>query len=362
MTIKRLCLVIPSLQAGGMERVMSELAGYFCMRNNLKVSLVLYGREPDLFYKVPDNILVYRPALAFNNKYRRISAFYRLIFLRHSISQINPDAVLSFGEYWNSFVLLALYGLHCPVYISDRCSPEKEFSVLHRILRRILYPRAKGIIAQTEKARTLFLKQFGNNNNIRVIGNPIRILDDQSFLKAKENIVLTVGRIIKSKHHDKLIEVFSEIQAPGWKLVIVGDDALNQSNKAKLKELINRLGMEGKIILAGTQSNVDEYYLKSKIFAFTSSSEGFPNVIGEAMSAALPVISFACVAGPDEIIQDEKSGLLVPVFNFNLFRTKLKLLIENEILRINLGQQAREQIQNYSLDKIGKEYYDFIFS
>ena len=118
----------------------------------------------------------------------------------------------------------------------------------------------------------------------------------------KENIVLSVGRLIRSKHHDKLIEIFSHV-APGWKLIIVGDDSQKQNNMILLKDLIPKLNMNEKIILAGNQSDVDSYYLKSKIFAFTSSSEGFPNVVGEAMSAGLAVVAFDCVAGPSELIQ-----------------------------------------------------------
>jgi glycosyltransferase involved in cell wall biosynthesis len=118
--------------------------------------------------------------------------------------------------------------------------------------------------------------------------------------------------------------------------------------------------MNERIILAGNQLYVDSYYLKSKIFAFTSSSEGFPNVIGEAMSAGLPVVAFDCVAGPNELIHNEINGLLVPVLDFELFRTKLKQLIENKDLRDKLGMQARESIHNNSINIIGDKYLDFI--
>jgi hypothetical protein len=74
-----------------------------------------------------------------------------MIFLRKKVKLIKPDSILSFGEYWNSFVLIALIGLPYPVFISDRCSPDKEFTRIHTILRKWFYPKAKGIIAQTIK-------------------------------------------------------------------------------------------------------------------------------------------------------------------------------------------------------------------
>ena len=107
-----------------------------------------------------------------------------------------------------------------------------------------------------------------------------------------------VGRLIKTKHQDKLIEMFAKVSLPDWKLIIVGYDHLKQHNMERLKELAKNLDIEQRVVFTGKQDNIDEIYSKSSIFAFTSSSEGFPNVIGEAMAAGLPVIAFDCVAGP----------------------------------------------------------------
>lgn len=362
MNVKRnLCLVIPSLQPGGMERVMSELAGYFCQRNELQVYLVLYGREPEIFYKVPENILIYRPRSRFNDKFRQISTIGRLIFLRRVLNRINPDVVLSFGEYWNSFVLLALVGLPYPVFVSDRCSPSITFSTFHRLFRRFLYHRATGVIAQTDNARMLYSSQF-KNDNICVIGNPIRKISGHIIPQYQEKIVLTVGRLIETKHHDKLIEIFAAIPSPDWKLIIVGGDALKQKNMVRLRELIQNLGMNERIILTGNQVDVDKYFLESRIFAFTSSSEGFPNVIGEAMSAGLPVIAFNCVAGPADLIQNGHNGFLVPLFDYEEFRSRLKQLMNDEDMCRRLGNKGMETIQEFSLETIGTKYYNFIFS
>lgn len=358
---KSLCLVIPSLQPGGMERVMSELAGYFCQRNELQVNLILYGREPEIFYKVPENILIYRPKSRFNNKFRKISAIGRLLFLRRVLNSINPDAVLSFGEYWNSFVLLALLGLPYPVFVSDRCSPAIKLGTIHRLFRRFLYQRATGVIAQTKKARMLYSSQF-RNDNICVIGNPIRRIVSHDSPQYKASIVLTVGRLIKTKHHDILIEIFARIASPDWKLIIVGEDALKQKNMVRLKKLIQDLSMNERIILAGNQVDVDKYFLESRVFAFSSSSEGFPNVIGEAMSAGLPVVAFNCIAGPEDLIQNGSNGFLVSLFDFDEFESRLKQLMNDEDLRGRMGAKGRETIQEFSIEKIGAKYYSFVFN
>lgn len=356
----RLCLVIPALQVGGMERVMSELAEYFCQREGLEVHLVMYGRSTEVFYPIPDSLRIHKPRKVFNNRFRMFYTIGRLIFLRQTVKKINPDSILSFGEFWNSFVLLALIGLTYQVYISDRCSPAKQFGTSHRLLRKWLYPRTKGVIAQTNKAKQLYSAQF-KHNNICVIGNPIRMIQPDNALK-RENIVLTVGRLIESKHHDRLIETFAKISQPEWKLIIVGDDALKQKNMAKLKQLIHNLDMDDRIILVGSQANVDYYYLKSKIFAFTSSSEGFPNVIGEAMSAGLPVVSFDCIAGPSEMVIDNKNGFLITLFDFENFANKLHLLMQNDALRQQFGNAAKETIKEYNAEAIGNKFYSFLIN
>jgi GalNAc-alpha-(1->4)-GalNAc-alpha-(1->3)-diNAcBac-PP-undecaprenol alpha-1,4-N-acetyl-D-galactosaminyltransferase len=358
--VRKLCLVIPSLQAGGMERVMSELAGYFAVKEYIEIHLVLYGISRQIFYPIPDNIIIYKPHFGFNNKWRLFFTLKTLFYLRKTVKKIEPDSILSFGELWNSFVLLSLFGLKYPVYISDRCSPEKRFNAYHTFLRKILYPRAKGIIAQTKKACEIYSKKF-NHRNISIIGNPIREIKDTGKTE-KQNIVLMVGRLIKSKNQDKLIELFLKIRIPGWRLIIVGYDHLQQKNSEHLQAIITRNKAEDKVLLVGKQADVESYYTMSKIFAFTSSSEGFPNVLGEAMTAGLPAIAFDCVAGPSEMIKDNYNGFLIPLFDYKQFQDKLEILMKDEKLRYSFGKNAKVDIRQFSITRIGEQYLRFILN
>jgi glycosyltransferase involved in cell wall biosynthesis len=224
----------------------------------------------------------------------------------------------------------------------------------------LIYRKATGIIFQTSRAREFF-QNLEKHISVRVIGNPVReIPKDPGVIK--ENIILTVGRLIPSKNHDKLIESFLRINKSGWKLVIAGGDALNMTLMKNLTNLVSKLGAEKKIVLTGNISNVDHFYMKSKIFVLTSESEGFPNVIGEAMSAGLPVVAFDCVAGPSEMITDGKDGFLIPVSDYGSLEQKLVKLIDDSALRDRIGREAVNSIKNFSVEKIGEEYYSFIFS
>ncbi len=354
-----MCLVIPSLQAGGMERVMSELANYFAEKKSIKVYLILYGKNREVFFTVRKEVKIHTPKFTFTDYSRTTSTFKTLLFVRKTVKKINPDTILSFGEYWNSLVLLALYGLNYPIYLSDRCQPNKSLGKFHNFLRKWLYLKASGIVAQTSKAKEVY-EQQNLNKNIKVIGNPIYQISSNGKPQEKENIILSVGRLIKTKHHDRLIKIFNKISPRGWRLVIVGGDALKQSGMKKLKELVKELNMEDEIELTGTVSNIESYYNRSKIFAFTSSSEGFPNVIGEAMSVGLPVISYDCIAGPADMVDDGENGFLIPLFKDKSYSEKLKKLMADDNLRSKMGARAKKKVQEFSIGRIGEEYYQFI--
>lgn len=341
-----------------MERVMAGLATFFATRPWLKVILILYGIKRDIFYPLPENIQVLRPSFRFNNSIRLISTVRTFFFLRSTIRSIRPNAVLSFGEYWNSFLLLSTYGLGCPVYVSDRSQPDKRLGRIHDLLRNILYPTAKGIIAQTAKAREIYAGLY-THDNVEIIGNPVRVIAENTQLD-RENIVLMVGRLIRSKNQEALIKIFLEIGKPDWKLVLVGYDHLKQQNLGRLKTLSEKLGGNGRVVFAGKQEDVDSFYLKSKIFAFTSLSEGFPNAIAEAMSAGLPVVAFDCIAGPSEMVIDGVNGFLVPVNQNALFRERLTLLMDDDALRVRLAENARQTIGKLCIENVGNRFLHFL--
>ena len=338
--------------------MMSHLANYFSTKDNVEVHLVMYGIKPIIFYSLASNVIVHRAPFVFNNKLRFLYTLKTLLFLRHVITQIKPYSVLSFGERFNNLVLLALLGKKFNVFVSDRCQPNKSLGWFQDLLRWVLYQRISGVIVQTNLAKEIYQKSMPKAR-LAVIGNPIKTIVSDSEI-FRENIVLTVGRLIESKHHDELIRIFAEINMADWKLVIVGDDALKQNNKQKLEHLIKQLNFEARIILAGAQNNVDEYYLRSKIFVLTSSSEGFPNVIGEAMAAGLPVVAFNCIAGPSDMITDNIDGFLIPLFDYELLKEKLIQLMNDQKLREVTGNNAKADIRRFASEIIGEAYYSLL--
>lgn len=353
----KIACVIHSLGIGGMERVMSLLVNNFANRPNVQVHLILIGKNRNIEFELDKRINIHKPRFEFNPEARNWSTFKTLLFIRHTINKIQPTTILSFGEMWNNLVLLSLFKTKFPVYISDRSQPNKDLGKLHNKLRNWLYPIATGLIAQTSIAKDIAIKNKWNNN-ITIIGNPIRALDLPNA--TKENIILTVGRLIPSKNIDQLIEIFCRINKPDWRLIIIGGNAKKLDLLSKYKKMIKELGFTDRVFLLGEQKEVESYLAKSSIFAFASTSEGFPNALAEAVASCLPVIAYNCVAGPSDLIDHGKNGYLIEENNKNKFQQSLKSLMDSEELRNKFSNGSENIIRRFSAEIIVEKFYKTI--
>ncbi|MBB3185984.1 glycosyltransferase [Microbacter margulisiae] len=353
---KTICCVIPSLHAGGMERVMSELVNYLSGKDYLKCYLINLSNKEN-FYKLNKNVKEIRPEFYNNNKF--LYTLKSLLYLRNSLKRTKPYAVLSFGETYNTFTLIAAFGLGLNIFVSDRSKPDKDWGLVQNNLRKIFYPKAKGIIAQTTYAKKFIEKEIGHKN-IRVIPNPIDLskFNSEGKITERKNIVITVGRLIHSKRIDILIDAFSKTNNHQWKLCIVGDGPVRKL----LEKQAFALGMIDDVVFLGNKSEIHEMYAQAKIFAFTSYSEGFPNAILEAMASGLPAIAFNCIAGPADLIDNGKNGFLVDLGDTNTFCEKLIELMNNETMIEQFSGIAKNKAFNYEMNKIGDEYLNFLLS
>ena len=351
----KIFLIIPTLKQGGAERVMSELANQFAQKDNLKVHLVLLAKSND-FYKVDDTVIIHR--LGFENKSKLNKIFSELATfknLRKLLKTHKPDAVLSFMEKYNSFTILAAAFLGLRLFVSDRSNPLKKVPQTTEILRKFTYKYATGIIAQTQFAKDVLVAKT-KNKNIRVIPNPVKEIQNYPDI-AKEKLILNVGRLVPEKGQKYLIEAFSKInEKADWRVVILGDGPLRN----QLEEQVKILGLDKQVQFLGAVNNVDEWLAKASIFVFPSISEGFPNALAEAMSAGLPCISFDCNAGPKDVINNYKNGVLIEEKNVVEFTLALQQLMHSPDLRLQLGEQAIEIREQLSLEKIAEEYYKFM--
>ena len=266
---------------------------------------------------------------------------------------IQPQSLLSFGGKYNSFVLASAFGLNIKAYISDRSKPNINYGPIQNLINPLLYRYADGIIAQTELAKTIAYKST-KNRNIKVIPNPVLNYFNPDI--EKSNCILNVGRFIKSKQQELLIDIFIEIDPKGWILKFIGDGECLENCKTKVLDK----KFSDRILFYGHQYNVASYYQESKVFAFPSVSEGFPNALAEAMAAGCACISYDCSAGPADIIDDGLNGFLIEEGNVMKFKDKLDILIRNAIIREEFSKAALEKMKIFDTSIICKKFISMI--
>lgn len=349
----KVLMVIPSLGSGGAERVLSGLANDWIEKKACSIEIVIL-MQGDEFYHIDEKIKIHHLNYSANGSLKFFNLIKLLINLRGLIKSIKPDVCFSFIRQSNILTLLATKYLNCKVVISERDSPNAFVSKIYRYLRKKLYPSCSGIIVQTQEYKKFVLNEIGNLRQ-EVIPNPVRDIDIKNI--SRENIIISVGRLIPVKGHKYLLEAFSKCKnKDNWKLVILGDGVL----KNDLLEQAKELNIQDKVELLGATKNVDEWLSKSSIFAFTSTSEGFPNALAEGMSAFLPCVSFDCTTGPRDLIKHNHSGYLVEVGDIDNFSLNLDNLIENSNLRNRMGYNAKEIANSLNFNKISNRYFDFL--
>lgn len=328
---------------------MSELANYWA-KNGEHIDLIFLVKHTPFFDRSSKLKSVSEPHFSYDKNILS-KFFYKirlLFFLRKKYKELGTDVILSFGEGYNSFVLLSALKTKINVYISDRSNPKKTLSPSLKAFKKFLYPKAKGILAQTTFAKEI-LYEYTKHENILLVPNPIKIIP--SIDLEKRNIILNVGRLVKEKDQLTLIRMFSKISNNDWELHIIGDGPLRNM----LEDEITRLNLKESVKLLGSQKDLSKYFSESKIFAFTSISEGYPNALCEAMAFPLASISFDCDAGPRDIINNNVNGILIEKNDFKNYIFNLKKLMESEDLRKELTHNSIKIARKQSLPKISNK-------
>jgi glycosyltransferase involved in cell wall biosynthesis len=183
-----------------------------------------------------------------------------------------------------------------------------------------------------------------------------------------EMLVGIVGRLTEIKNHEMFLRAAADFKTRVWRkqtagvvrFVVIGDGAL----RAKLEQLAASLGLKEDVIFAGSRRDVEDVYPALDIVALTSLNEGTPLTLIEAMANARPVISTA-VGGVVDLLgkpvaQDSGSlfeicerGLRVPVNDCAAFADGLGYLIDDSILRREIGERGLLFIESkYSKDRL----------
>ena len=145
------------------------------------------------------------------------------------------------------------------------------------------------------------------------------------------------------------MHVFSELHKKfnGLELHIIGEGP----EKPGIAEVIKNLKLESNIFLTGFLHNPFELIASCDLSVLSSNSEGFPNVVLEAMALGLPVVAADCPTGPAEIIKSNEFGLLLPVLNSKSRHTwveSMTNLLNHPELLMQLHKQSLLRASDFS--------------
>ena len=235
------------------------------------------------------------------------------------------------------------------VYPRDRLSGQ-----VMRAIIRTTYPLADRVLAASLDVK-VGLEELGLPPDlIEVAHNPVEVPPGRGqqprTLGTRPAIITTVGRLVDLKDHPTLIRAFARVrESHEATLQIVGAGP----NKDRLAALAGELGVSEDVLLLGWHDDPYSVLQESDIFVLSSTTEGFGIVLVEALACGLPAVSTDCKGGPREILEDGRSGLLVPVGDPEPMAAAILRLIEDEGLYAAMSSRATKRAGDFDLPQTG---------
>lgn len=299
-------IILPSLIAGGAERVMLFIAKNLDTQY-FETTLVVIGYEKDKAFDTSSLKVHYLNCSR---------VLYGIPKLFSYLLNNKVDIVLSCMAHLNTTMALILLCYPKIKLVVREANIKKITSLYHPSKNRLLTPllqritekRSAVIICQSQDmAEELALLNPRQISKIKIINNPIT---DAFVLKSEiKNATLsrfiTVGRLHKEKGHERVLQVLAKVTKPfHYTIIGVGD------NKLQIETQIRALGLNSKVSLLDYSSNIPKQLSDSDLFLQGSYAEGFPNALLESCAVGTPAVVFEAPGGTCEIIENGVNGFI----------------------------------------------------
>lgn len=354
---------------GGTEKYIYSLKEFLEKKQH---TVLIHGSDKNLeeYKSSQKNISLYKYFIKIFN----INTYWNL---KKIINDINPD-IIHIQNFYNELspsILLAIKNIptimtvhDClminPVSIlSDRTGKECKKRTCRgclncigwkgTIYEKIKYPIHKKLLNKISLFITPsyymndFMQEAGFNPII-TIPNGIKML---KYSKIKNYYsLLYIGRLTKEKGLEYLLRAMPEIitRFPDVKLQLIGDGV----NKDYFVDIIEKLNIKNNINFVGSigTDEIEKYYHDSSIVIVPSIfPDNFPTVCIEAMSAGRPIIGTA-MGGIPELIDDSKTGFLVPPYDSQKLAEKIITLLSDKQLLMQMSANAKQKSLLYSIE------------
>lgn len=302
----RIAFLTPSLTAGGYEQVVVNYANELATRGH-HVTVLTGGAPNERFFLLHPSITVVRIGVRARSFIPHLTRFLR---------EEQVDFLYSGPGLYGGLAQVAkrLARSRVPLCASNHGFAQRP-KVLAWILGRLV--QEANVLSVTIPSMADFqANQLGlPRERFLVLSNPVQVERPRSRANrieppwpVEDHLVIAVaGRLARVKRVDIALRIFRGVldRTPA-KLLVVGDGP----ERDALTRLVTEMGLEGHVWFVGLVDNPMDYLALSSVLLHTAESEGFGNVIVEALSLNVPVVCTAC-AGPSYIIEGGRYGILI---------------------------------------------------
>lgn len=344
--------------AGGLERVLSVKASYLADIFNYEVHIVTLNQGHDSLFFDFSNKITHHDIVVQGNVLQYIKQYS--FGLKKLVSNIKPEIICVCDDGLKAFFLPLLLSKSCPIIYERHVSKQIEIKTdsetfLQKIKTKLTFV-LMGILAKSYD-KFVVLTQGNtlewNLKNLVVVPNPLSFYPD-NIIESKNKTVIAVGKHTFQKGFDRLLQSWQLINKkyPDWKLAIYGTIDETQG----LVDLAKELYIDSSVTFFPPDKNIIEHYQEASIFVLSSRFEGFGMVLIEAMACGVPCVSFDCPHGPKDIISNNQDGFLVNNNDIKQFASAINQLIEDDLLRKEMGVKARENVKRFLPEAVMKQW------
>lgn len=281
----------------------------------------------------------------------KITVLLKIFNLAKSLLKEEKYDIISVQDpYYLAFVALILAKkLHKGLEI--QVHGWEKFYGLRKLAAFYVLPRADALRTVSQRLKRQLIARFKVKENkitvVPIYAPQINLIDDSAIqprnIDNNKTVLLTVGRLVPVKNIKLQLKAMSEIitNYQNIELWIIGEGV----QKTTLQKIVKKLGLDNSVKFFGWQENLANFYKQADIFLLTSNFEGWGMAVIEAASYNLPII-MTDVGCAGEVIKNRQSGLVIPVGGLKKLKEALIKLLDNKLLRKELGEQARQAIKN----------------
>ena len=341
---------------GGSERVASLLMNELVKeKSNNIYSVSINRKNSQCAYSLDGRIEeIY---LTNDGKRMRYKYFKILSEFRKFLKSNKINLILCIGMAGSTIGILSKIGLNIKIICCEHSNLLNfcDNGYQQKLAQWLSAKFADKVITLTEKDTLNYKKKFNIiPKRIEYIYNFIdeKLLNLKSNYDVESKKIISVGRLVKVKGFDRLVEiakiVFEDKRTKDWVWHIYGEGP----ERERLKQLIKKYNLEKKVILKGNVENIYELYKEYSFYIMTSYFEGLPMVLLEAKANSLPIISFDINTGPSEIIRDNVDGYLIKDGDIEKMKNKILELIINKNIRKKFTLNSRENLYKFDRKEI----------